>query len=65
MERASDIERFLQCFTCCNLENCNLDEKAEDKRGMCTEHSLEDELKKKARAKHGGQKNVFTQGCRK
>lgn len=49
MERASDIERFFQCLTCCHIENCNLDEKAEDKRGMCTEHSLEYGLKEKAR----------------
>ena len=63
MERASDIERFFQCFTCCNLENCNLDEKAEDKRGMCTEHCLGDELKKKEIIKNkvnkDGRKTVF------
>ncbi len=64
-EKASDEERFYQCLNCLYIEDCNLDEKTEDKRGMCTRHSFEYELKKKARAKHGGQKNVFTQGCRK
>lgn len=38
MERASDTERFYQCLTCLHIESCNLDEKAEDKRGMCKKY---------------------------
>lgn len=35
MKRASDNERFYQCLTCKFTESCELDEKAEDERGLC------------------------------
>jgi hypothetical protein len=31
----NDKKRFLQCFTCKNINTCNLDEAAEDENGMC------------------------------
>jgi hypothetical protein len=31
----NDKKRFLQCFTCKNLNTCDLDEKVEDENGMC------------------------------
>lgn len=37
-EKASDEERFYQCLNCLYIEDCNLDEKAEDKRGMCKKY---------------------------
>lgn len=39
--RASDKERFYQCLTCLHLENCNLDEKSEDERGLCKEYRID------------------------
>ena len=35
MRLISDEERFYQCLNCLYVEDCNLDEKAEDKREMC------------------------------
>lgn len=37
-EKASDEERFYQCLNCLYIKDCNLDEKAEDKRGMCKKY---------------------------
>lgn len=47
MARASDKERFYQCLTCLHLENCNLDEKSEDKRGLCKEYRIDDNYVKR------------------
>ena len=41
MVRASDKARFYQCLTCIYLENCNLDEKSEDERGLCKEYRID------------------------
>lgn len=38
--KASDKERFYQCLTCKFTEVCNLDEKAEDERGLCKKYQL-------------------------
>ena len=45
--RASDKERFYQCLTCIDLENCNLDEKSEDERGLCKEYRIDDDYVKR------------------
>lgn len=36
--RAGDRERIFQCFTCKFTEICNLDENAEDERGLCKQY---------------------------
>mgnify|MGYP003312863266 CR=1 FL=1 len=41
MDRASDEERMFQCLTCQHTEICNLDEEAEDERGMCKEYQMD------------------------
>lgn len=47
MVRASDKERFYQCLTCLHIENCNLDEKSEDERGLCKEYCVDKVLEKR------------------
>lgn len=44
---ASDIERLCQCLTCDFTEICNLDENAEDDRGMCKQYRKNESISKK------------------
>ena len=46
-EKASDKERFYQCLTCVYTEICNLDEKAEDERGLCKQYLLDKNIENK------------------
>lgn len=52
MVRASDKERFYQCLTCLHLENCNLDEKSEDERGLCKEYRIDKDCIKRCGLKN-------------
>ena len=52
MVRVSDEERFYQCLTCLHLENCNLDEKSEDERGLCKEYRIDKDYIKRCGLKN-------------
>lgn len=47
MDRASDEERMFQCLTCLFTEICNLDESAEDERGLCKEYQINETIARK------------------
>ncbi len=47
MDRASDKERMYQCLTCVYTEICNLDENAEDERGLCKEYRMNEAIARK------------------
>lgn len=40
-------ERLYQCLTCRFTEICNLDESAEDDRGMCKQYQKDESIEKK------------------
>ena len=51
--RASDKERFYQCLTCQHISACNLDEDAENERGLCKEYRIDDDYVKRHNLKSG------------
>lgn len=60
MDRASDNERLYQCLTCKFTEICDLDEKAEDERGLCKEYQKSEQIirLKAKEGDRGGQADI-------